>query len=122
MGREANFGDKLGSAGFHVNPQNINKKGAPKKIYTVLKRKGYSKTDTVAAFGELAYYSEKELREVEGDEKKPMITRIVSRIMIEAFENGDWAKIKDVIEHTIGRARQSVDNTHEIKQEQPLFE
>lgn len=37
MGKEKNFGDKINSAGFDKNPENINKEGRPISIRTTLR-------------------------------------------------------------------------------------
>jgi len=115
------FGGKANTNGFAQNPQNIGK-GRPKKIYTVLKAKGYNKADIKAALGELGTYSLKELREVIKSDKMPIIARIVAKAFVQAYDSGDWAKVKDIIEHQIGKPTQSIDNTHQVVQEQPLFD
>jgi len=104
-----NFGDKRNTAGFDVNKQNINKKGRHKKIYTILKEKGYSADDIKTAFGEVAFYTEKEIEQLHDDIEKPIIVRIVAKMYFTALEDGDWSKIKEIIEHSIGRATQTVD-------------
>ena len=116
-----NFGDKINTNGFKSNPNNINKNGAPKKIYTILKEKGYSKSDVKTAFGELSFYSLKELKEVQNDNSKPIIVRIVSKQFIAAFEDGDWNKIREILEHSIGKAQQSIEQKINIETEKPLF-
>jgi len=105
---KGDFGGKRTSNGFQKNPQNINKKGRPKKIYTILKEKGFSKDDIVTSFGELAFYSKKELLASFNDEKKPVIIRIVANQFLKALEKDDWYKIKEILEHTIGKPRQDI--------------
>jgi len=115
-----NEGNLIGK-GFESRPENINRKGAPKKIYTILKEKGYSKSDVKTAFGELSFYSLKELKEVQNDNSKPIIVRIVSKQFIAAFEDGDWNKIREILEHSIGKAQQSIEQKINIETEKPLF-
>lgn len=93
--------------------QDPRKGGRKKKIYTILKEKGYSGDDIRTAFGELAWYTLKELEEVNEDEKKPLIMRTISNQMILAFKKGDWTKIKEIIEHTIGKPTQPLANDKE---------
>ena len=92
--------------GFDKNPQNINKKGRPKKIYTILKEKGFSKDDINTAFGELIWYSLPELAKLYKDEKKPAIIRIVANQTYLALKKGDYTKIKEIMEHVIGKPTQ----------------
>jgi hypothetical protein len=98
---------KSNTNGFRQNPKNIGD-GRKKKIYTVLKEKGYSADDIRTAFGEIAYYDEQELEEVIGDTSKPIITRIVANQFKTAFYKGDWNKIKEILEHTIGKPDQNI--------------
>lgn len=104
MAQEDNFKGQ----GFNANPQNRNTKGRPKKIYTILKAQGYSKDDIHTAFGELAWYTKAQLDKVKDDKTKPIIVKIVANQFIKAYDGGDWNKIKEILEHTIGRPKQDI--------------
>ena len=105
--------EKIIGKGFDNNPQNINKKGRNKKIYTILKEKGFSKDDIKTAFGEIAWYDLSELKKVHEDNKKPVIMRIVANQFYLALKKGDWNKIKEILEHTIGKPNMTVRTTIE---------
>lgn len=77
--------------------------GRKKKIYTILKEKGYSGDDIKTAFGEMAWYTLGELQEVHKDDAKPVIMRIVANQLFLALKKGDWTKIKEILEHVIGK-------------------
>ena len=109
MNKIINLGNKNNTAGFGNHPENINKDGRPKKIYTVLIEQGYSKDDIRTAFSELQWYTIEELENLHKDESKPIITRIIANQFIQALTKNDWNKIKDIIEMTIGKAKQSID-------------
>ena len=83
--------------------QSGNPNGRPKKIYTILKEKGFSKDDIKTAFHELAFYTEKELRSMSKDKTKPIITRIAAKQFLTAYDKGNWGAIKEILEHNIGR-------------------
>ncbi|MEM8525909.1 MAG: hypothetical protein AAGG68_14820 [Bacteroidota bacterium] len=100
-GKRVKFGDG----------QDPTKGGRKKKIYTILKEKGYSKDDITTAFGEIGWYNLEELHTTSNDETKPIIARIIANQFISAFENSDWYKIKDILEHTIGRPVQKSEVT-----------
>lgn len=100
---------KSNTNGFDKNPQNIRNK--PKKIYTILKEKGYSSMDIKTAFGEMAWYTLAELKEVHDDEAKPVITRIVANQFYTALKKADWSKIKEILEHVVGKPLQEVKGT-----------
>ena len=79
-------------------------RGRKPKIYTVLKEQGFGKDDIKTAFGELAFYTLPELKKVGKDPKTPIIVRIVANQLEAALNDSDWNKIKDIIEHVIGKA------------------
>lgn len=93
--------------GFKQNPQNIGK-GRPKKIYSVIKEMGYSADDIKTAFGELAFYSEDELKKIHADKSQPIITRIISNQFAKALKDANWNKIKEILEHVIGKPKEEV--------------
>ena len=95
---------KAGTKSFKQNPENINKEGRKKKIYTVLKAKGFGADDIRTAFAEMAFYTLKELQEVHNDDSKPIITRIVANQYWQAMKKGDWGKVREILEHVIGKA------------------
>ena len=103
-----NFGDKRNTAGFKQNPDNISKSGRPKKIYTILQEQGYSKDDIRTAFGELGWYTLKELQNVHSDNENPLIVRIIANQFILAFNKNDYSKVKEILEHVIGKPTQTV--------------
>jgi hypothetical protein len=77
--------------------------GRPKKIYTILKEKGFCKDDITTAFGELAFYKLEELEAVHDNEEMPVIARIIAKQFYTALKDCDWHKIKDLMDHVIGR-------------------
>ena len=107
---------KANTNGFDKNPQNIGK-GRKKKIYTILKEKGYSADDIKTAFGEMAFYTLDELKKVHTNDDMPVITRIVANQFYLALSKGEWNKIKEILEHCIGKPPQEVtsNTTHEFK-------
>lgn len=94
--------------GLDKNPQNINRKGRPPKIYTILKAQGYNIGDIRTAFHELAFYKIAELEKLHKDINKPAIARIIANQFWQALENNDWTKIKDILEHIIGKPKQEI--------------
>lgn len=98
--------------------QPTNLGGRKKKIYTVLKEKGFSKDDVVTAFTEMLFYSIDELKTVAQDKSKPIIMGIVATALKEAYLQGDYKKGKDIIEQVIGRPLQRQELTG--KEGQPI--
>lgn len=114
MEKIENFKNKANTAGFSQMPENINNSGRPKKIYTVLNEKGYSKGDIRTSFGELAWYNIKELKDLFQDESKPILVRIIANQFISALTKGDFSKVKEILEHVIGKPNQKTDISIEV--------
>lgn len=104
-GQSGNEATQFGSG------QDATKGGRKKKIYTILKEKGYGKDDVVTVFAEMLYYSIDELKEVAQDKTKPIIMGIVATALRDAYISGDYKKVKDIIEQVIGRALQRTELT-----------
>lgn len=98
--------------GFDNRPENCGRK---KKIYTILKEKGYSKDDITTAFGELAFYNEIELQAAKDNKKFPIITRIVANQFLLALKDGSWGKIHEIMEHTIGKPLISIQSNQDLE-------
>lgn len=97
-----------GKGNFKKNPQNIHKGGRPKKIYNYLHEKGFAKDEIIQAFGELAFHTFPELEVIYTDEEQPALFRIVAGQLHAAFKKKDWNKIKDIMEHVVGKPFQEV--------------
>ena len=108
MEKIENFKNRANSAGFDQLPENINNSGRPKKIYTVLSEQGYSKDDIRTSFGELAWYNIKELENLFNDKSMPAIVRIIANQFILALDKGDFSKVREILEHVIGKPNQSI--------------
>jgi hypothetical protein len=102
---------KDGKATQFGSGQDPTRGGRKKKIYTILKEKGYSKEDVHACFGELAFYTLAELREVAKDETKPVIMVVLAMAFKNAAQKGDYRQIKEIMEQSIGRPNQAIDVT-----------
>lgn len=113
MDKIENFKNRANTAGFNQMPENINSSGRPKKIYTVLSEQGYSKDDIRTAFGELGWYTLKELQNVHSDNEKPLIVRIIANQFILALNKGDFSKVREILEHVIGRPNLKIDTKAE---------
>lgn len=97
---------KAGSNGFESRPEDINRSGRPPKIYTVVRDMGYSKDDCRTVFGELIWYANKELKKSEDDDNLPYLVRMVAGQLLEAKKKKDWGKIREIMEHHIGKPTQ----------------
>ena len=110
MGREENFKGR-GKATQFSSTNQPKKNGRKPKIYTILKDKGYSKDDIISCFKELGFYTKSEALKLTNDSKKPIIMQIIAKCFLKAYNDGDWNKVKDIVDQTIGKAIQKHDHT-----------
>ena len=91
---------------FKQRPQDAGRK---KKIYTILRDSGYGKDDIKTAMGELAWYTQKEIKEFADDTTKPAIIRIIAQQYIQAIEKNDMNKISEILSYQVNKPTQSYD-------------
>ena len=85
------------------------KGGRKKKIYNVLKDMGYSKDDISSCFNELAFYSKKDIELILKKTDIPIIVQTIAKTYLEAEKNGDYSKVKDIVEQVVGKPKQTID-------------
>ena len=90
--------------------------GRPKKIYTILKEKGFSKDDITTAFGELAMYTPKELEALIEEADRPILVLTVAKVFLAAHADGNFSKIKEIMQYVIGMPVQSINDISENKE------
>lgn len=93
--------------------QSGNPDGRPRKIYTILKEKGYSKDDIMTAFHELAWYSVAELKAIFEKPATPAIVKTIAMAFKKSIESGDLSMIRQVLEYTLGKPKQRLEHTGE---------
>lgn len=127
MSKKETYGDrkihkhpKANTAGFAQNPENINRKGRPRKLVSgviiELKNKGVEKvsqSDVKDVFLMLINLETNEIKEIINDEKQPAIIRIVGREMLSG-------KGFDIIEKMLDRAIGKADENVNIDSQVPL--
>jgi len=92
-----------------------NPEGRPRKIYTILKKSGYSKDDAREAFHEMAWSSLEDLKKLFEDPNAPVIIKVIAAAYKEAIKKGDYRFVKEIIEQTIGKPKQDIDVTSDGK-------
>jgi uncharacterized protein (UPF0297 family) len=76
---------------------------------------GYSPDDVKTVFKELVFYKLDDLQKVYEDAKKPIIVRIVANQFYQALKKNDYQRIKEIMEHVIGKAPQTVENNVKLE-------
>ncbi len=109
---------KDAKSGFDKNPQNINRKGQPPKLFTLLKREGYSPVQIRDGLKEIAFYDLPQIKKLIADDSAPIIYRIIANQYLHCLKNNDWNKIREIMEHVLGKPQQSVDLVGKVETEQ----
>lgn len=78
-------------------------KGRRKMIYTVIKEKGYSKSDIVTVLEEMFWYTEKEAKEMISDPDAPLITKITGKALLNALKKGNLDSLTKAFEYVLGK-------------------
>jgi hypothetical protein len=102
--------------GFDVNPQNINRNGPPRKLFTIIKDCGYSKDDAREAMHQLAWLPIDELEKIFKDKNSPVIIKVIAHAFQKAILKGDYRYISEIIQQSIGKPTENVNanNSGEI--------
>ena len=106
MANNKNLSEHGRATQFPIN--DATKGGRKKKIYTILKEKGYQKDDIETAFGEIAFYDENELKSLIAKKDIPIIARIVATQFLGALTSKDWSKISEILKHVLGSPTQKI--------------
>ena len=99
----------LSKESFVLHPERINKAGRPPKIYTVLRKSGYSRDDIRNAYNEIAWSDVSELKRLFEDENSPAIIKVIANAFQRAIKKGDYRYVKEIIEQIIGQAKINLD-------------
>lgn len=102
-----NLGNRFGEG------QVTNNGGRKKKIFTILKERGYGADDIKTAILEMAFSNLAELKAIHADESKPVILRIIANQFEAAFKNSDYKKINDLMQHVLGLPKQAISMSSE---------
>jgi hypothetical protein len=85
-----------------------NKRGGRKpKIYTILKKKGYSADDVRTCINEIAFYTKGDIEALLQNPNAPVISLVIAKAFHGAVNKGDWNKVKEIMEHIMGRPVQT---------------
>ena len=105
--------------GFEAHPERINRNGRPRKIYSVLKETGYTRDDVREAFNEISWASVDDLKRYFENPNAPAIVRVIAHAFKRAIEKGDYRYVREILEQSIGKPKETVDLSLHI--EQPMF-
>jgi len=112
-----NFKDKINSAGFDKNPENINKNGQPRKTVNAvnleMEAQGYTeatKQDILSCYLRLVNLTMPELEKKVTDKDQPALVRIVGKAIL---SGKGFDVIEKMLDRGIGRPTEHAITKHE---------
>lgn len=113
MSKKENLGNKANTNGFDKNPENINKKGRPRKSFSIINaellQKGVeplTKSQLIEAYSLIFNATKEDLKELAKDKNTPIAMKI---IIAELKSKASRARaLADYRDYMFGRASQTI--------------
>lgn len=86
-----------------------NPNGRPLKIYTILKRSGFSMDDIKEAYKEIAWQKKSDLEAIIKDDEKPIILKVLAQAFLKGGEKGDYRYINEIMQQAIGKPTEKIE-------------
>lgn len=94
--------------GFDKNPQNINKKGRPRKWISEIKDKGYTLSEITDAIQVLISLEPEKLREIKSNSSSTALEVSIASAILKSITKGDLDSIETLITRVYGKPKQEV--------------
>ena len=101
------------------NPQNINKKGRPRKFTTKLKEYGYARCEINDTIQTMLAMNMDEIKDVENHPMATALEKTIAVAILKSIGKGSLFSIETLLSRAFGQPKQEVEQT--ILAEQPLF-
>ena len=109
----------LGNPNFKPDPhwqfkkgQSGNPSGRPKKLLSTLKNQGYTKYDITATIEVLLALTKEEIEEIEKDEERTMLERIMAAALLKSFNTKSLYSIDNLLTRAHGAPKQQIEQTN----------
>lgn len=103
--------ESLKGKGFDVNPQNINRKGRPKKPVLQMKVEGYKLAEINDTIQMLCSMNSEELKEVLNNSKATILEKTVAAALKKGIERGELVNIETLLNRVYGKPKEKMDIT-----------
>ena len=111
---------KLDNLVYWTKGQSGNPNGRPRKLVSIIKDLGYTKTDVITTIENMMAMTLSELAEIYKDEDSTILERTVANAMKKSLERGSLYSLEVLISRVHGQPKIETDNTNK-NIEQPLF-
>jgi len=111
---------RLDNLVYWTKGQSGNPNGRPRKLVSIIKDLGYTKTDVITTIENMMAMTLSELAEIYKDEDSTILERTVANAMKKSLERGSLYSLEVLISRVHGQPKIETDNTNK-NIEQPLF-
>lgn len=114
---------RLKGKGFDKNPQNINRKGRPRKPVLALKLEGYKLYEINDTIQAMVSMTSAELKQVADNPNSTVLEKTIATALQKSIDKGNLESIETLITRVYGKPKQEMDiTTGGDKLNKPSFE
>lgn len=100
--------------GFDKNPQNINRKGRPRKWISDIKDKGYTLSEITDAIQVLISLEPDKLKEIKSNATSTALEVSIAAAILKSISKGDLDSIETLITRVYGKPKEKVEQNIQI--------
>lgn len=95
--------------GFDKNPQNINRKGRPRKWISEMKNQGYSLSEVTDAIQVLISFEPEKLQEIKSNPKSTVLEVTIASAILKSIQKGDLDSIETLLTRVFGKPKEKIE-------------
>lgn len=105
---------KVRSNGFDKNPQNINRKGRPRKWILEMKEQGYKLSEITDVIQILISLEPEKLKELKSNPSSTALEVSIASAILKSISKGDLDSIETLITRVYGKPKQEIQGQLDI--------
>lgn len=95
--------------GFNKNPQNINRKGRPRKWISEIKDQGYTLSEVTDAIQVLISFESEKLQEIKSNPKSTVLEVTIASAILKSIQKGDLDSIETLLTRVFGKPKEKIE-------------
>ena len=99
---------RLKDKDFRKNPQNINRKGRPRKWISEIKGQGYTLSEITDAIQVLISLEPEQLTEIRTNPKSTVLEITIAAAILKSIQKGDLESIETLITRVYGKPKEKI--------------
>lgn len=106
--------ENLIGKGFDKRPENINRKGRPRKWISEMKDQGYSLSEVTDAIQVLISLDVEKLQEVKSNPKSTVLEITIASAILRSIQRGELDSIETLLTRVFGKPKEKVEQDIKI--------